>query len=41
MRRAHELEMGELRAISKGILDKAESYNVSLDTMILEQAEVA
>lgn len=31
VRRAHEVEMGELRAVSKAVLEKAESYNLSLD----------
>ncbi|CAK9029749.1 unnamed protein product [Durusdinium trenchii] len=35
-RRGHEVEMGELRAISKAVLDKAESYNLSLENLIQE-----
>lgn len=31
VRRAHEVEMGELRVVSKAVLEKAESYNLSLD----------
>ncbi|CAJ1348842.1 unnamed protein product [Effrenium voratum] len=35
-RRAHEVEMGELRAIWKAVLDKAESYNLSLEALFHE-----
>lgn len=36
VRRAHEVEMGELRAVSKAVLEKAESYNLSLEGLIFE-----
>mmetsp|Transcript_75104 Transcript_75104/g.119317 ORF Transcript_75104/g.119317 Transcript_75104/m.119317 type:complete len:369 (-) Transcript_75104:91-1197(-) len=36
VRRAHEAEMGELRAVSKAVLEKAESYNLSLEGLIFE-----